>query len=77
MDFYEFAENFQRRTAKRMVDFEAALLKAQKQMEETVRQQEIARQMNIKKPPTMYPKGTIRGGKVQGVLRREAPGGMN
>ncbi|WP_018297722.1 hypothetical protein [Corynebacterium lubricantis] len=73
MDFQEFAEQFQQRTAKRMLDFEAALAKAQKQMEEQVRQQERAREMNIKKPPAMYPKGTLRGGRVQGVLRREDP----
>lgn len=74
MDFQEFAEQFQRRTAKRMADFEAALALAQRQMEEQVRQQRIAEEMNIKKPPRMYPKGSIRGGRVQGVLRREDPG---
>lgn len=74
MDFQEFAEQFQQRTAKRMADFEVALAKAQKQMEEQARQQRLAQEMNIKKPPTLYPKGTMRGGRVQGVLRREDPG---
>ena len=74
MDFYEFAEQFQRRTMKRMAEFEAALAKAQYQLEETARQQEIARKMNIKKPLRTFPKGTIHGGRVQGVLRKDPPG---
>lgn len=76
MDFQQFAEQFQERTARRMADFELVLKQSQKQMEQAARQQALAKEMNIKKPPAQTPRGTYRGmrhGRVQGVLRREGP----
>ncbi|AWB84992.1 hypothetical protein [Corynebacterium liangguodongii] len=77
MDFAEFAEQYKRRTAKRMLDFEAAVAEAHRQMEQVNRQQAIARELNLRVEPTT-PRGvyrpTRRGGRVQGVLRRGEPG---
>lgn len=76
MDFKEFAEQFKERTARRMVDFELVLKQSQRQMEEAARQQALAKEMNIEKPPMHTPRGTYRGikhGQVQSVLRREGP----
>ncbi|MDK8797057.1 hypothetical protein QP994_04050 [Corynebacterium sp. MSK044] len=76
MEFSDYAEQFRRRTAYRMAEFEKVLKQSQRQMEELVRQQELAKEMNIQKPPRVTPQGVYRGfrpGKVQGVLRKEGP----
>lgn len=44
MDFAEFAAQYQRRTAKRMADFEAVMRETQRKMEFTAQQQAIARE---------------------------------
>ncbi|WP_342319052.1 hypothetical protein [Corynebacterium mayonis] len=77
MDFLEFAEQYKRRTAKRMLDFEAAIKESHRKMEIMGRQQQLARELNLR-PPMPVPKGAYRpprGGRVQGVLRRDNPGG--
>lgn len=76
MDFQEFAEQFKERTARRMIEFERVLSESQRQMEQAARQQALAKEMKIQKPPAQTPRGTYRGvnhGRVQGVLRREGP----
>lgn len=78
MDFNEYAEQFKERTARRMAEFELALKHSQRLMEEAARQQALAKEMNIQKPPMTTPRGTYRGiarerGRIQGVLRREGP----
>lgn len=74
MDFVEFVEQYKLRTAKRMVDFEAAIAEAHRQMEQAGRQQAIAREMKLR-PAPVTPKGVYRpvrrNGRVQGVLRRD------
>lgn len=74
MDFVEFAEAYKRRTAKRMIDFEAAVAEAHRKMEQAGRQQALAREMNLR-PAPVTPRGVYRpvrrNGKVHGVLRRE------
>lgn len=78
MDFKDFVDQFNQRTARRMAEFELVLQQTQQQMEQTARQQALAKEMNIQKPPTTTPRGSYRGvrhGKVQGVLRREGPTG--
>ncbi|QPK83580.1 hypothetical protein G7Y29_01850 [Corynebacterium qintianiae] len=75
MDFVEFAEQYKRRTAKRMLDFEAAVAEAHRKMEQAGRQQAMARELNLRQIPANPPKGTYRpvrrNGRVQGVLRRD------
>ncbi|MBP3948577.1 MULTISPECIES: hypothetical protein [unclassified Corynebacterium] len=76
MDFQQFAEQFKDRTARRMLEFERVLKESQRQMEQSARQQALAREMNVQKPPVQTPRGTYRGarhGRVQGVLRKEGP----
>ncbi|MDY5785881.1 MULTISPECIES: hypothetical protein [unclassified Corynebacterium] len=76
MDFIEFAEQYKIRTAKRMMDFEAAIRESRRQMEQTARHQQLARELNLKRP-TDVPLGAYRpqrNRRVQGVLRREEPG---
>lgn len=76
MDFQQFAEQFKERTARRMVEFEQVLKESQRQMEQAARQQAIAQEMKIQKPPAQTPRGTYRGvrhGQVKGVLRKEGP----
>lgn len=76
MDFQEFAEQFKERTARRMLEFEKVLQESQRQMEQSARQQALAKEMQVQKPPVQTPRGTYRGvkhGRVQGVLRREGP----
>lgn len=76
MDFQEFAEQFKERTARRMLEFEKVLQESQRQMEQSARQQALAKEMQMQKPPAQTPRGTYRGvkhGRVQGVLRREGP----
>mgnify|MGYP006999048370 CR=1 FL=1 len=76
MDFHQYAEQFKERTAKRMAEFERVLQESQRQMEQSARQQAMARELNIQKPPAQTPRGTYRGvrhGRVQGVLRKEGP----
>ena len=76
MEFSDYAEQFRRRTAYRMAEFEKVLKHSQRQMEELARQQALAKEMNIQKPPPMTPRGVYRGfrpGKIQGVLRKEGP----
>ncbi|GEM_PF-6102677 len=75
MDFLEFAEQYKLRTAKRMMDFEAAINEAHRKMELAGRQQQMVRELNLRKPATDLPRGAYRpprrGGRVQGVLQRE------
>ncbi|GAB3072494.1 hypothetical protein CAQUA_09625 [Corynebacterium aquatimens] len=76
MDFNEFAHAFRERTARRMLEFEAALKESQRQMEQTARSQAAARTMNVPKPPQHTPRGVYRGlnrGQVQSILRKEGP----
>lgn len=76
MEFRDYAEQFRRRTAYRMAEFERVLKQTQRQMEELARQQALAKELNIPKPPPTTPRGVYRGfryGKVQGVLRKEGP----
>lgn len=77
MDFNEFALAFRERTARRMLEFEAALKESQRQMEQTARSQAIAKEMNIPRPQ-YTPRGVYRGlnrGQVQSILRQQNPGG--
>lgn len=80
MDFAEFAERYQRRTAKRMEDFEAVLRETQRKMEVTAQQQAIARQRYPQRQPMPVPRGEYgmprrkAAGQVRSVLRREGPG---
>lgn len=82
MDFIEFAEMYQRRTAKRLEDFEAVLRETQRKMEITAQQQAVARELHPQRPPMHIPRGEYsmprrreRGqGQVRSVLRREGPG---
>ena len=75
MDFLEFAEQYKLRTAKRMMDFEAAINEAHRKMEQAGQQQQMVRELGLRKPVTNLPKGVYRpprrGGRVQGVLRRD------
>ncbi|SDM11143.1 hypothetical protein SAMN04488535_1958 [Corynebacterium mycetoides] len=75
MDFIEFAEQYKRRTAKRMLDFEAAIAEAHRKMEQAGRQQAMVRELNLRQTPPNPPRGTYRpvrrSGRVQGVLRRD------
>lgn len=76
MDFKDFVDQFNQRTARRMAEFELVLKQTQQQMEQAAKQQALAKEMNIQKPPQTTPRGAYRGvrhGKVQGVLRREGP----
>lgn len=83
MDFAEFAEKYQRRTAKRLQDFEAAIRAAQRTMEVTAQQHAIARELYPQRP-VYIPRGDYtlprklyekqRQGQVRSVLRREGPG---
>ncbi|WKD56913.1 hypothetical protein CAPI_01695 [Corynebacterium capitovis DSM 44611] len=75
MDFLEFAEQYKLRTAKRMMDFEAAISEAHRKIEQAGRQQTMARELNLRHS-TPVPKGAYRPQRrsVQGVLRREDPG---
>lgn len=56
MDFAEFAAQYQRRTAKRMADFEAVLRETQRKMEITAQQQAIARE-TLPRQPYPIPRG--------------------
>lgn len=56
MDFAEFAAQYQRRTAKRMADFEAVLRETQRKMEFAAQQQAIARE-TLPRQPYPIPKG--------------------
>lgn len=81
MDFIEFAEMYQRRTAKRMQDFEAILRETQKKMEITAQQQALSRELHPNRPPAAIPRGDYSmprrrnnaKGQVRSVLRREGP----
>ena len=78
MDFIEFAEMYQRRTAKRMQDFEAVLKDAQRKMEFTAQQQAAARELYpqpIARGDYSMPRKRVKSnGQVRSVLRREGPG---
>ncbi|AQQ14433.1 hypothetical protein CGLAU_02240 [Corynebacterium glaucum] len=82
MDFIEFAEMYQRRTAKRMQDFEAVLKDAQRKMEFTAQQQAAARELYPRREPQPIARGDYSiprkrvksNGQVRSVLRREGPG---
>lgn len=81
MDFIEFAEMYQRRTAKRLQDFEAVLRETQRKMEITAQQQALSRELHPQRPPTHIPRGEYGmprrrerpQGQVKAVLRREGP----
>lgn len=77
MDFVEFVEQYKLRTAKRMIDFEAAIKDAHRRMEQAGRQQQMVRELNLRRPVTDLPRGVYRapkrGGRVQGILQH---GGM-
>lgn len=82
MDFAEFAEMYQRRTAKRMQDFEAVLAETQRKMEITAQQQALSRQLYPQRPPLPVARGDYTvprrrektaEGQVRSVLRREGP----
>lgn len=83
MDFLEFAEMYQRRTAKRMRDFEAVVAETQRKMEVVAQQQAISREMYPQRQPMPVARGEYgmprrkdrSKGQVQSVLRREGPGG--
>lgn len=85
MDFMEFAELYQRRTAKRLEDFEGILRDTQKKMEVTAQQYAVSRELHPQRPPMPIPRGEYGmprrrdrnqapQGQVQSVLRREGPG---
>ena len=82
MDFIEFAEMYQRRTAKLLQDFEAVLRDTQKKMEITAQQQALSRELHPQRPPAHIPRGEYGmprrrerpQGQVKAVLRREGPG---
>lgn len=82
MDFAEFAERYQRRTAKRLQDFEGLMRDAQRKMEITAQQHAIARELYPQRQPTPIPRGEYgmprrrerNQGQVRAVLRREGPG---
>lgn len=85
MDFLEFAELYQRRTAKRLEDFEGILRDTQKKMEVTAQQYAASRELHPQRPPMAIPRGEYgmprrkdrnqaTQGQVQSVLRREGPG---
>ncbi|SDS47790.1 hypothetical protein [Corynebacterium timonense] len=79
MDFLEFVEQYKLRTAKRMADFEAAINEAHRKMEQAGRQQQMVRDLNLRKPPMDPPRGAYRpprrGGRVQQILQRDDPTG--
>ena len=56
MDFAEFAEQYRRRTEKRMLDFEAMLRDNQRKMAQTAKYHAMA-QANPDKPPLVVPRG--------------------
>ncbi|CAM3091224.1 hypothetical protein CKJ81_04110 [Corynebacterium hadale] len=89
MDFAEFAEQYRRRTQKRMLDFEAMLRDNQRKMAQTAKYHAMA-QANPNKPPLVVPRGEYSyplktskllqppedGQKpIRAVLRREPPNG--
>ena len=75
MDFLEFAEQYKLRTAKRMMDFEAAINETHRKMEQAGRHQQMVRELNLRRPVNDVPRGAYRpprrGGRVQGVLQRD------
>lgn len=82
MDFAEFAERYQRRTAKRLQDFEGVLRDTQRKMEVTAQQHAIARELYPNREPKPIPRGEYgmprrrdrAQGQVRAVLRRQGPG---
>lgn len=82
MDFLEFAEMYQRRTAKRMKDFEAVVAESQRKMEVIAQQQALSREMYPERQPMPVARGEYNvprrreraQGQVQSILRREGPG---
>lgn len=82
MDFMEFADLYQRRTAKRLQDFEAVLKETQRKMEITAQQHAVSRELHPQRQPIPVPRGEYNmprrrakgQGQVRSVLRREGPG---
>lgn len=82
MDFMEFADLYQRRTAKRMQDFEGVLRDAQRKMEMQAQQYAVSRELHPQRKPLPIPRGEYNmprrraqgQGQVRSVLRREGPG---
>lgn len=82
MDFLEFAEMYQRRTAKRMKDFEAVVAESQRKMEVLAQQQALSREKYPERRPMPVARGEYNmprrrdrsQGQIQSVLRREGPG---
>lgn len=56
MDFAEFALQFQRRTEKRLADFEKVMVDSQRKMEETAKHYAAARE-NMERPVRNAPRG--------------------
>lgn len=67
-DFEEFAQQFRRRTAARMLEFEASLDKVQRDVEKAAAQQAAERKS---RPPASSSRPAARSGQVKSVLRRD------
>ncbi|WP_143339008.1 hypothetical protein [Corynebacterium fournieri] len=89
MDFEEFVNQYQRRTAKRMADFEALMKETQQKMERTAEHHARARETMPRQPVTV-PRGDYsmprprrssarkaQKQQIQAVLRAIGPNGEN
>ncbi|MBA1836778.1 hypothetical protein HMA55_02470 [Corynebacterium sp. zg-913] len=90
MDFEEFVVQYQRRTAKRMADFEALMKETQQKMEMTAKHHARARE-TLPRQPVTVPRGDYsmprprrsaaqkahKQQQIQAVLRAIGPNGEN